>query len=197
MKILFYSIKGGQGKTTHSISYAKHRDCFYVTNDHESGTVSIYSSMFSENQLQVIKPEDSLDIPVDFDIVFDFGGWVDERVNHISGLCDVVVVPICHQSKADLMPCMKLVKSLSKYNENIVILINNTEKNEAQELKAHLSEMYPALKVFVINKSRYIGRLADEGKTVTELYQQGGLTKHMIKPLFKQFNDFYNYLDNF
>ncbi len=197
MKVLFYSIKGGQGKTTHSISYAKHRDCLYITNDHESGTINIYSKMFAENQLQVIKPDDSLNIPSDYDIVFDFGGWVDERVKQISKLCDVVVIPLNHQSSADLMPCMKLVDSLSKYNKNIAILINNTDKSDSKELAQHLSEKYPHLKVFVVNKSKYISRLANEGKTVADLAEEGGLTKHMITPLNDQFNNLYNYLDNF
>lgn len=197
MKILFYSVKGGQGKTTHAISYAKHRDCLYVTNDYESGTLEIYSDIFAENQLQVIRKENKLELTPEMDVVFDFGGWVDERVKDVAKLCDVVVVPIYYQSQADLLPCIKIVNSLQALNKNVVILINNTEKKEVEVINNGLLSEFPELKVFTFNRSKFIQKLANEGKTIDRLSNESGLNKYMLKNLISQKEEFYNYLDKF
>lgn len=202
MKILFYSVKGGQGKTTHAISFAKYKEALYITNDYESGTLDIYSDIFSENQLQIIKPETKLDFKglkgID-NIIFDFGGWVDEKIESIAKNVDVVVVPIFYQSIADLMPCIKTVNSLSKYNKNIVILINNTDTNDIEDLQKHLKDKFLEFKVFVINRSKYINRLANDGKTIFDLSKEGGIVKFNLlrTGLTKQIKDLYDYLDNF
>ncbi len=197
MKILFYSIKGGQGKTTHAISYTKYKEALYLTNDFESGTLNIYQDIFKKNQLQVIGPKDNLNIPDNLDIVFDFGGWVDEKIKKITKMCDVVVVPLFYQSMADLLPCLKVVSSLSKYNHNIIVLINNTETKDIEDLKETLNKKLPQNKIFIINKSKYFIRLANEGKTIFDLSKESGLNKYILKNLVKQIKEFYKYLNNF
>ncbi|TAA74128.1 MAG: hypothetical protein CDV28_1382 [Candidatus Electronema aureum] len=196
MKILFYSSKGGQGKTTHAISYAKHRGALYFTNDYESGTVEIYKDIFPEDQLHIIRNEDSLNLPVDLDVVFDFGGWVDERIESIAKICDVLVVPLFYQSMADLMPCIKTVNTLKGLNENVVILINNTDKKDVDDLKKGLNKKFPERKIFVVNKSKFIPRLANEGKTIDRLSNENPLNRYLLSGLLSQLNEFYNYLDN-
>ena len=195
--MLFCSAKGGQGKTTHSISYAKHRGALYFTNDYVSGTIEIYKDIFPEDHLHIISNEDRLKLPADLDVIFDFGGWIDERIETIAELCDVVVVPLCYQSVADFIPCIKVVNSLNKLNKNVVILINNTDKKDVEGIKNHLNKNFPDNKIFVINKSKFIPRLANEGKTINRLESESGLNKYMLKGLISQMNEFYNYLDGF
>lgn len=197
MKMLFCSAKGGQGKTTHSISYAKHRGALYFTNDYESGTIEIYQDIFAEDQLHIIKNEDSLKIPAELDVIFDFGGWIDERIETIAKFCDVVVVPLCYQSVADFIPCIKVVNSLNELNNNVIVLINNTDKNDIDGVRKNLNKRFPSNKVFVINKSKFIPRLANEGKTINRLESESGLNKYSLRKLTPQINEFYNYLDKF
>ncbi len=201
MRSLFYINKGGQGKTTHAISYTKHRDALYITNDYDSGTLEIYSDMFAEDQLQKIKPENKIDFDslkhID-DIVFDFGGWVDNKIKTIAQNVDVIVVPLCYQSIADLIPCVKSVKSLSAYNENVIILINNTATELLDELEMNLKKKFPKLKIFIIKHSKYITRLADEGKTLFDLFETAtGITKYKLKSsgLIQSITDLYKYMD--
>lgn len=201
MLYFVYSVKGGQGKTTISIGYAKHKKALYLTNDYESGTVDIYKDMFAENQLQVIKPETKLEftkLRKLSDVVFDFGGWVDERVINIAKNVDCIIIPIFYQSMADLMPCIKIINSLLKYNKNIVVLINNTDTNDVKGLKSQLEKHFPDNKVLVVNRSKYINRLANEGKTISDLSSEGGIAGFQIKRsgLEAQLNELYNYLDN-
>ncbi len=197
MKILFYSSKGGQGKTTHAISYAKHRGALYFTNDYESGTVEIYKDIFAEGQLRVIRNEDSLNLPAELDVVFDFGGWVDERIESIAKVCDVVVVPVYYQSMADLLPCIKTVNTLRELNNNVVILINNTDKKDAEDIKKGLNKKFTEHKIFVVNKSKFIPRLANDGKTIDRLASENALNRYLLSGLLSQLDELYNYLDKF
>lgn len=197
MKVLFYSSKGGQGKTTHAISYAKHRGALYFTNDFESGTIEIYKDIFPDDQLHIIRNDEDLELDDSFDMVFDFGGWVDERIETVAEICDVVVVPIFFQSMADLMPCIKTVNTLSQFNENTVILINNTEKKEIENIKNGLTKRFPDKKIFVIKHSKFITRIANEGKTLERIAEENPLNKYMLKGLTAQLDEFYNYLNKY
>lgn len=200
MRALFFTTKGGHGKTTHAVSYTKHREALYITNDYESGTLEIYSDMFAKNQLQKIKPENKINFDslknID-DIVFDFGGWVDDKIKTIAQNVDVVVVPLYYQSIADLIPCIKTVKSLAVYNKNIVIVINNTATEYLEGLEKELKKKFPEFKVLVVNKSKYINKLADEGMTIPDLFKKGGIIEYNLKKygLTKQITNLYKYMD--
>ena len=85
-------------------------------------------------------------------------------------MADVCVVPICYQSTADLMPAVKTILTLEKHNKNILILINNTPHADAEQLQSVLSERFTNHRIFTINRSRYIAKLADEGKTLFDLF---------------------------
>ncbi len=200
MKILFYSVKGGQGKTTHAISYAKYKDALYLTNDYESGTINIYSDMFFENQLQIIKPDTFIDksfFDKSIDVVFDFGGWVDEKIKKIAKNVDVIVVPIYYQSIADIMPCIKTVSSIAEFNDNIIILINNTETADIEDLRDELKNKFNNFKIFSVNRSKYMNRLANEGKTIIDLLNDGGIAEYQITKsgLKDQILNLYIYLE--
>lgn len=196
MKILFYSIKGGQGKTTHAVWYAKHLWAKLLTNDFESGTADVYGSVLEPGQIVTIAPGEEIKVSDDENIVFDFGWWVESRVLQATEMADICVVPIYYQSTADLMPAVKTILTLEKHNENIVILINNTALADAKELQGVLAERFPNYRIFIVNHSRYIARLADEGKTVSEMMMSfRGLHRHMIKPIKAQIESFYEHLD--
>ena len=140
-----------------------------LTNDFENGTSDVYGSVLLPGQIVTIAPGEEIKVPDDEHIVFDFGGWVESRVLQAAEMADVCVVPIYYQSTADLMPAVKTILTLEKHNDNIVILINNTAPADAKELQSVLSERFPKYRIFTINHSRYIARLADEGKTVFEM----------------------------
>ncbi|HAS6415325.1 TPA: hypothetical protein I7256_22715 [Vibrio vulnificus] len=194
--VLFYSRKGGQGKTTHAVGYAHYSKSSLVTNDFGNSTVSIYKDLFSEEGQTIteLKPDQQdVDVSEDRGNVFDFGGFMDSRVIAVAKFVDYCVVPIYYQSKADLSPSVQTIVELEKYNKNIVIVINNTEKKDAELLEESLQERF-SYPIFTIPKSRFINRLPDEGKSVFQLSEEGGLNKHMLRNLLPRIEEFYSYL---
>ncbi|WP_181703891.1 hypothetical protein [Chthonobacter albigriseus] len=197
MRALFYSIKGGQGKTTHAVSYAKHARLRLVTNDHQNGTLEIYGGVFPPGHLTAVRPEDSFDPLRHPDTVFDFAGYLDGRVIAAARASDVCVVPVCFQSTADMVPAISTVRALLKLNPNVTVVINNTERDVIPLVREILGEQFPDLPVFVVNKSRYVWRLADEGRTLLELVTLGGLYEHTLRKMIPQVEALYRHLDRF
>jgi cellulose biosynthesis protein BcsQ len=76
MNVFFYSIKGGQGKTTHAVAYARHRNAVLITNDVDNGTTDIYAAALGENNIVTLAPGQPLSQLVKKfkgrDLVFDF-----------------------------------------------------------------------------------------------------------------------------
>lgn len=191
--ILFYSRKGGQGKTTHAVSFTQYIKGFLHTNDYGNATIDIYQPVLGSENLIELAPNEEIEVDDEVSNIFDFGGFLDNRIISVAQFVDWCVVPIFYQSKADLTPAIQTIIELSKYNSNIVILINNTEKSDAQELSKLLKNKFP-YEVFIIPKSRYINRLPDTGKTVFDLYENGGLDKYMLRNITPTFKKFYNFI---
>ncbi len=148
--------------------------------------------------IQCLEPGDDLKTdPRGKPSVFDFGGWGDHRILTAATLCDLCVVPLYYQSTADMTACIKTIQTLQEYNKNIVILINNTQPSYILELKGFFKTNFPTFPVFVVNPSKYINRMADEGKTVSDLFELGRLHKYALRKLKPQLYSFYDYLDTF
>jgi cellulose biosynthesis protein BcsQ len=196
MNFLFYSRKGGQGKTTHAIGFARHIKADFITNDFGNSTIEIFASLFkNKNQeFRELKPDEKIEIDQDKNNVFDFGGFLDSRIINVAKFVDACVVPIFYQSKADLVPAIQTILELEKYNKNITILINNTDKEYVDQIQLALSKKFKH-KIFTINRSKYISRLSDEGKTIFDLFNQGKLEKYMLKNLVEQIKNFYSHLE--
>ena len=94
------------------------------------------------------------------------------------------------------MSGVKTLYTLQNYCDNIVILINNTDRAYIGELKQALAGRFPEKPLFVVNPSKYISRLAYDGRTVFDLYGAGGLNKYLLRHVLPQIKGFYAYLDN-
>lgn len=197
MNIFFYSIIWRQGKSSHACLYAKQSGRMLLTNDVENCTEEIYKNMFEPGQIITIHPWEPLSLAHWENYVIDFGGWVESRVPQAAKLSDLCVVPIRYQSRGDLIPAIKTIKNIESYNPNIVILINNTPKVVAKDLKETLQEHFPNHPVFIINPSKYIARMADENLTPFELYEQSGTDRYALRYIIPQLIEFHTYLDNF
>lgn len=102
-------------------------------------------------------------------MVFDFGGFVESRIVEAAKISDITIVPLSYQSTADLMPAVKTVTAILPHCRNVAVLINNTAPSHVGDLKTILAIRFPKLPVLVVNSSRYISRLADDGLTVFDL----------------------------
>lgn len=148
-----------------------------VTNDLDNGTADIYEAALPAGRIITLEPGQSLKSIVarakKRPLVIDFGGFVESRVLEAAGMADVTVVPLSYQSTADLMPAVKTVTAIQPHCARVVVLINNTAPEHVEALEDVLRSRFPKLTILVVNHSRYIARIADDGLTVHEIAALG------------------------
>lgn len=193
---LFYNKKGAMGKTTHAIIATDYFQGNFYTNDVGNDTLKIYSSFLQDNsrEFKELAPKEEILIDDEKCNIFDFGGFLDNRIIGVAKFVDYCIVPICYQSIADLTPSLTSIANLSEYNKNIVILINNTDKKFVQPIFDALRKKfeYP---IFVVNQSEYIRRLANANVTIFDLHQAKGSNKRQLEKPMRQMIELYSYLE--
>ena len=136
MSFVVYSIKGGVGKTTLSVQISQMFDYTYVTNDSHSSA----HNLMPEEKGFLVSSEEYDEIPFDDNIVYDFGGFKDTRINNIIRQANKIIIPTL-TSIVDVQATMATLKDVAQINKNIVIAINRTKNNnKAIELKEYLTE---------------------------------------------------------
>ena len=170
-----------------------------VTNDLDNGTADIYEAALPAGRIVTLEPGQSLAVVrarhKGKPLVIDFGGFIESRVIEAAGMADVTVVPLSYQSNADLMPAVKTVSAIQPHCARIVILINNTAAEHVGQLEDVLRSRFPKVAVLVVNHSRYISRIADDGLTVFDIADLGGLERHQLRHILPQIETLYAYLD--
>jgi len=136
LSYVIYSIKGGVGKTTLSVQVSQMLDYTYVTNDSHSSA----HNLMPEEKGFLVSTEDYEEIPFDENIVYDFGGFKDSRINDIIKQASKIIIPTL-TSIVDVQATIATIKDVSEINKNIIIVINRTKNNnKAIELKEYLEE---------------------------------------------------------
>lgn len=197
-KVLFYNAKGGQGKTTLSVHYALYSESCFYTNEHKIGTEDLYKDKLTlggtkPERFNVIASGDQR-LTIADKSVFDFGGSLDGRVPAVARACDLCVIPIHYQSKAELRPLFIMLGAMSEFNKNILIVINNTETSFIESLQTGLSaeSEYP---VKVVRHSAFMTYLANEGKTPFEIDDQiKGAPRKSLITIQDQLKDLFEYI---
>jgi MinD superfamily P-loop ATPase len=133
MSAVFYTIKGGVGKTTLSVQLAQMKNQYYVTNDAHASA----HEFLDEERALLISSEEN-EIPFDDEAIYDFGGFKDIRIKPIIEKADIVCIPTL-MSRVDIKACLATVKEVMEINKNILVIVNRAKSNgKAQEMQEFL-----------------------------------------------------------
>ncbi|NQY65824.1 MAG: hypothetical protein HRT38_19445 [Alteromonadaceae bacterium] len=190
---------GRQGKTT--IAYTIYKTAIesfkYVTNDIENASIKLADNV---KDGELFHFPVGTDIEMDFDghIIFDFGGKPDDRLLEVADFVDVIIVPIRYESDSELEITVRNINTLIEVNPNIVVVINNTDPADIKLVTAALkfNPAFKNIKIFVINHSKYVRRLANDNNTVFEVasLNKADATR-LNKTIIPQFKDLFDHLE--
>lgn len=193
MKITIFALYGGIGKTSTAAELSLTSGYQIITND----VYSPLSLILNDDMLLKLPPNQKMpELPDEVDIIFDLGGYPDERAIYAMGQSNYVLVP----TKADtnrLKAALDTINEIKKYNSNIVVIVNFAEAGDSKLVKDVLLHNFPKLDipVFELKKSNAIPNIMTEKKSVHEMVKDGGLKKYHFQSVVNQFDAIMSYLN--
>ena len=186
MKITIFSLKGGVGKTSISVNLALTLKYGIITNDVYTPLERVIAK---ESLLKLSQNQALPDLPENYDIIFDFGGYVDSRVVEAINISNYVIIPVT-SSYLDLQLAINTIEEIKKYNNNIIIVANmiSSQKDYSliQDAMKKMEYKYP---VMPIKRTASIKNIFSNKQSIESLVSKGGLSKYHYQNAKSQFDD--------
>ena len=136
IRLTFWSVKGGVGKTTLALNFSFHFDCGIITNER----YTMLDRVLTKEQFLKLAPDQTVpSIPKEHSIIFDMGGFLDTRVQQALKQSDYVIIPTT-PDKLDLQGAISTIGEVKDINNNIIVVVNKTENKEEFESAKELIE---------------------------------------------------------
>lgn len=187
-KYTIWTKKGGCGKTNIAGELALRLKYPAITNEMES----MLSVLLPQERLKILAPNEK--VPnIDCGIIFDFGGYIDNRIIDAIKQSDYVIVPTLPEI-SDIQSCISTIQAIKKYNQNIVVIANKTETKEDLQTVIHAIKQIGKYPVFEIKKSRALPSIYIEKQSIEQIVKQSPLLKYNYRKVSEQFDELLKYL---
>ena len=161
MQIATYTIKGGTGKSALSICLSLENDLGIISND----ALFPYDHYIKDDNLLVVNPdEDFPSIPSDMKVIYDLGGYADQRVIEILKAVELVIVPMLTGDEQQEI-CRRSIANIAQFNKNILVVANCYTEKEFAELPKKF-EGFPLL---WFAKTKALDRIKEHKKPLSKI----------------------------
>lgn len=189
MIFVIYNFKGGEGKSKIALNLAMTMNYSIITND----VFTPIENVLPENRVLKIHPnQDFPDVTKTDKIIFDLGGYPDQRVVKILKLAKYILVPITNEDD-NIQVGINAVDAIAEYNNNIVIIANKTERGDYEYIKGDLSKIYK-YPIFNIKKSTALNKLSRRKKSIQDVVDSDPLLRYSYKAIHQQFVDLIDFI---
>ena len=189
MKITIYNQKGGVGKTMLATQIALYFNLKII----ELDPYGILKSLMP-NRVIKVGLRDKIDENLN-DVVFDFGGFDDLRLENVSKQSDLVIIPF-NPTLVSLGGTLKSYYRIKNLNQNILFVVNGYVKE--QDVKDAVEFLEENIKVpieyFAIPFTRAVQTAENEIVSIIDLPKAGGLKKHTYSKIARTFENLMIYI---
>jgi len=187
-KITIWSTKGGVGKTSICAELHFRLGWPVVTNERRS----MLRFLVDEKKLKLLDPKES--IPnIKGDMLFDFGGYIDERVISAVKQSDYIIIPTLYEIP-DIQGCIDTINSVKDYNKNIIVIINKISSSNLLQFANETLSKIDGLQIKNLNQSRAFPNIYKYKNGILDIVKDNPLLKFSYRKILKQFDDIMNIL---
>ena len=192
MKITIFNQKGGVGKTMLATQIALYFDLKIV----ELDPYGILKSLMSERVIK-LGLRDKISDNLDDDVVFDFGGFDDLRLEHVAKQSDLVIIPF-NPTLVSLGGTLKSYLKVKDLNDNILFVANGyIKEQDVKDAVEFLEEnIKEPIEYFAIPFTRAVQTAENEVVSIVDLPNQGGLKKHTYSKIARIFENLMKVIKN-
>jgi len=179
MQIIIYNQKGGVGKSMLATQIALHFDTSIIELDP-------YGMLSQTLDDRVVKIELNEEVPhiSEGDVIYDFGGFDDIRLDKISKNVDLVIIPF-NPTINSLGTTLESYERVKKLNVPVLFIVNAYVKDsDVEDAISFLCEnSQDEIEYFTIPHTRALQTAENEGVGIIEFAASSGLKKHTYKKI--------------
>lgn len=191
-RITVFNAKGGTGKTAISLNAALTYGYRALTND----PLSIVSQVLDEAHYRILHPKQKLpELPDKFPVIFDFGGYPDNRVSEVLEISQYILIPVLPH-KENIQTNLDFIQEITtrKAQHRIIVIVNQTVQNQFFEMQRAISRYFPDIKIFNLKKTAAFAKMIKYSKSLRELVELFPVHARYFKVAADQFDKIFNYI---
>ena len=180
MQIIIFNQKGGVGKSMLATQIALYFDATIL----ELDPYGVLSQTLDSDRVYKVGLNDSIPEITAGDVVYDFGGFDDKRLDIVSKTADLIIIPFNPTINA-LGTTLESYQRAKEQNRPILFVINAVIKEQdVSDAIDYLKEIIKDdLDFFVLPHTRALQTSENEGRSIIELASSTGLRRHTYKKI--------------
>ncbi len=180
MQVIIFNQKGGVGKSMLATQIALYFDATII----ELDPYGVLTQTLDEDRVYKVGLDEDIPEITEGDVVYDFGGFDDKRLDVVSKNADLIIIPFNPTINA-LGTTLESYKRASEQNVPILFVVNAIIKDQdALDAIEYLKETTrDDIEYFIIPHTRALQTSENEGQSIIELANSSGLKRHTYKKI--------------
>lgn len=195
MKIVVFNLKGGQGKSSIALNLALSLKFDVISNDKITKLEKILPE---DNFMKIEKDQDFPDIIENLNVIYDLGGWIDNRAIKPIKEADLVIIPMINTEMNNEVS-INSINQVKQFNDNIMLIVNRSKKNDFEYMKNDVIKTYfpnDDFPIFEIMDTTAFEQMLKRKMPIQEIVEIEPLLKYNYRKVNKQFNEIINFINN-
>lgn len=180
MQIIIYNQKGGVGKSMIATQLALYFDTTIV----ELDPYGMLSDTLGEDIVYKVGLDENVPNIKEGDVIFDFGGFDDLRLDEVSKNADLIIIPF-NPTINSLGTTLKSYQRVKEQNTPILFIVNAVlnDKDVDESINFIKENTKDEIDYFVIPHTRALQTVENEGVSIIEFANTSGLRKHTYRKI--------------